>query len=163
MTPAAARREGTDSLGLRARGRKGRCGDRSGGCAGMLSPYSRFTSPHARTDTPTWLQEKGSGGRVSVLTRHSSWRASGAGRPRGTPAADLHSPVEAHGCWAPSSGAPGASALPSLTAAERASTHGRSCPLATAAESRRPWYRAGSSADAAGWRSVREEAGLRRV
>lgn len=60
-----------------------------------------------------------------------------------TPAADLDSPVETQGCSAPSSGAPGDSGLPSITASERASTHAHAharteLPLATAAELRKP-------------------------
>lgn len=60
---------------------------------------------------------------------------------QGSPAADLDSPVETQGCSAPSSGAPGDSDLPSITASEHASTHAHApteLPLATAAEPRKP-------------------------
>lgn len=152
MTPAAARQEGTNSPDLRAWIRKGRCGDRSGGGgsggAGTFSPHAaRCVSPPARTDPrverPTWLK-----GQVlfqeecrSPFLPDTAAGVRAEREDQGSPAADVDSPVEAQGCSAPSSGAPGDSDLPSITASEHASTHAHApteLPLATAAEPRQP-------------------------
>lgn len=78
MAPAAARREGTNSSGLREWTRKKKKKhDRSrGGCAGMFSPLRSASRALARTS-------RGRRGTMStpVLTRHRSWSGS-PGYPR---------------------------------------------------------------------------------